>query len=451
MQTKDKLAKMEHVKIAHDHVDFTDRVKKGTGTGALVTGDIANNTSDGDYSFTEGSRTSASGGMSHAEGYGSSASGLRAHAEGYSTTASSGNAHAEGALTTASGASSHAEGQETVASGMFAHAEGYQSTASDDCAHAEGYKTKAKYASHAEGNETEATGSNSHAEGKKSKATGVISHAEGIGSTASGICSHAEGSYNTSSGEASHAEGSSTSASGTYSHSEGERTIAQRRSQHVFGAFNSVDTSGTGTNVKGAYVEIVGNGTADNARSNARTLDWSGNEVLAGKLTVGAGPTANMDVATKQYVDANAPEVMTGATYQADGTAGYVPAPPQYGQRKTLMGDGTWNTPYPSNIYGFSESGTSVDQYIYMICGDWAGSLRKGQILVVTFDSNIPANATLNLSDTGAIRIIRGAANQDQIIAGDIMAGDTVTFMYVETQGGSNVWKIISVYRPSAT
>ena len=50
------------------------------------------------------------------------------------------------------------------------------------------------------------------------------------------------------------------------------------------------------------YVEIVGNGNAS-TRSNARTLDWSGNETLAGKLTVGAGPTNNMDVATKQYVD----------------------------------------------------------------------------------------------------------------------------------------------------
>jgi hypothetical protein len=47
----------------------------------------------------------------------------------------------------------------------------------------------------------------------------------------------------------------------------------------------------------------VGNGNAIDARSNARTLDWQGNEVLAGKLTIGVGPTANMDVATKQYVD----------------------------------------------------------------------------------------------------------------------------------------------------
>ena len=50
-------------------------------------------------------------------------------------------------------------------------------------------------------------------------------------------------------------------------------------------------------------VEIVGWGTATN-RKNIRTLDTSGNEVLAGKLTLGAQPTTNMDAATKQYVDA---------------------------------------------------------------------------------------------------------------------------------------------------
>ena len=40
-----------------------------------------------------------------------------------------------------------------------------------------------------------------------------------------------------------------------------------------------------GANERGTYIEIVGNGTADNARSNARTLDWSGNEILTGSST----------------------------------------------------------------------------------------------------------------------------------------------------------------------
>ncbi len=51
---------------------------------------------------------------------------------------------------------------------------------------------------------------------------------------------------------------------------------------------------------------IIGNGTNVSdviTRSNALTVDWDGNQVLAGKLTIGAAPTANMDVTTKQYVD----------------------------------------------------------------------------------------------------------------------------------------------------
>lgn len=36
------------------------------------------------------------------------------------------------------------------------------------------------------------------------------------------------------------------------------------------------------------YAEIVGNGEDNNNRSNARTLDWEGNETLAGSLTLGS-------------------------------------------------------------------------------------------------------------------------------------------------------------------
>jgi len=156
--------------------------------------------------------------------------------------------------------------------------------------------------SHIEGCNTIALGNYSHAEGRESRASGIVSHAEGTGTVASGNYSHAEGGYTTASGECSHVEGNSTTASGKYSHAEGFYTIAQRESQHVFGEYNIADTNGTQT-TKGNYIEIVGNGTSQSVRSNARTLDWSGNEVLAGKLTVGTNPTASMDVATKKYVD----------------------------------------------------------------------------------------------------------------------------------------------------
>lgn len=99
------------------------------------------------------------------------------------------------------------------------------------------------------------------------------------------------------------AEGNNTAARGDASHAEGTNTTASHKSQHVFGEYNVVDNSSAASTSRGNYVEIVGNGTAANALSNARTLDWSGNEKLAGKLTLGAGPTNNLDAATKKYVD----------------------------------------------------------------------------------------------------------------------------------------------------
>lgn len=124
----------------------------------------------------------------------------------------------------------------------------------------------------------------SFAEGFGNEASGSISHAEGANTVASGGVSHAEGSYTVASGDYSHAEGYSTTASGAYSHAEGNKTISNHQSQHVFGEWNIEDPSSADSSSKGNYVEIVGNGTKG-ARSNARTLDWDGNEVLAGGLT----------------------------------------------------------------------------------------------------------------------------------------------------------------------
>lgn len=96
----------------------------------------------------------------------------------------------------------------------------------------------------------------------------------------------AEGDSNKATGAGSHAEGYLTEASGNMAHAEGYGTIANRRSQHVFGEFNVEDTGGSGTTGRGTYIEVVGKGTGDASRSNARTLDWSGNEVLAGGLKI---------------------------------------------------------------------------------------------------------------------------------------------------------------------
>ena len=120
------------------------------------------------------------------------------------------------------------------------------------------------------------------AEGRNTTASGSYSHAEGNYTEATGSSSHAEGQNSTASGTAAHAEGENTTASGAYSHAEGENTLASSKHQHVQGKFNKEDTAGT-------YAHIVGNGTgtSTSSRSNAHTLDWSGNAWFAGDIYVG--------------------------------------------------------------------------------------------------------------------------------------------------------------------
>ena len=185
------------------------------------------------------------------------------------------------------GTCSFAEGFKGTASGKYSHAEGSNTTASYTGSHAEGFATTASGAeAHAEGSNTTASGTTSHAEGYNTTASGNYSHTEGRNTTASGANSHAEGYSSIASGNYSHTEGQDTIASGIYSHTEGYHTSANHRSQHVFGEYNVLDDSAATSTQQGKYVEIVGNGEAEDARSNARTLDWSGNEVLAGRLKV---------------------------------------------------------------------------------------------------------------------------------------------------------------------
>lgn len=175
--------------------------------------------------FNDYTGNKAAGIYSHAEGLGTTAKGMYSHTEGYQTTANGGmpGDHAEGLSTTASGGASHAEGNGTTASGSYSHSEGYQTTASGMASHAEGWGTVASGGSPG-------------------------SHAEGIGTTASG---------------------------GLGAHAEGTGTIAATNSQHVQGKYNIEDTANT-------YAHIVGNGTSDDERSNAHTLDWEGNAWFAG-------------------------------------------------------------------------------------------------------------------------------------------------------------------------
>lgn len=130
-------------------------------------------------------------------------------------------------------------------------------------------------------------GDYSHAEGLYTTASGKYSHAEGYATTASGESAHAEGWNTYTYGGGSHAEGKNTNANGNGAHAEGVQTIARGSCQHSQGKYNVEDSGGV-------YAHIVGNGT-DNSRSNAHTLDWSGNAWFAGDVYVGSTSGTNKD------------------------------------------------------------------------------------------------------------------------------------------------------------
>lgn len=287
--------------------DYFLTAENPVATGYLSLNRFTDNTTEiGSFSVALGYNTISSGQYSFSEGNLTTSSGIASHSEGNFTIANGDFSHAEGSLTTSSGIASHAEGSSDfnapesiltdstedevieawssssflLAKGKNSHAEGYNTISFGDSSHAEGDSSFAMgLASHAEGLETQSQGDNSHAEGYLTISFGANSHAEGTETFASGESSHAEGSGTTSSGIVSHAEGYNTVASGEYSHAQNLGTIAQGQAQTVLGKYNTQDTTS---------LLIVGNGTENNSRSNAFTLDVNGNAWFAGNLSIGS-------------------------------------------------------------------------------------------------------------------------------------------------------------------
>lgn len=95
--------------------------------------------------------------------------------------------------------------------------------------------------------------------------------------------SFSEGIGNVASGTFSHAEGVDVQATAFASHAQNYWTKASSRHQTALGRYNVEDNTNT-------YAVIVGNGT-DNARSNALTVDWTGDVCLALDTTAASGTT----------------------------------------------------------------------------------------------------------------------------------------------------------------
>ena len=295
--------------------------QSGTATAPYYTfGTRANGSTVGNYSFASGGQVTASGWNSHAEGNRTTASGESSHAEGLSTTAS--------------GSYSHAEGSNTTASGDEAHAEGYNTTASGELCHAEGHSTVARgLSSHAEGYYTTASGYYSHAEGFSAVASGNQSHAQNYGTVATSASQTAIGKYNVPDSRTDTFTGDGATTAFTLTATPEPRPLfspvlveidgveVHRTTYTLSGTtltFNTAPASGaviTVTYNLGTYALIIGNGTADNARSNAFAVTWGGAADLSHTLTV--------DTFTKAYTAAA--NSLSGAITIDVSKTGYTP------------------------------------------------------------------------------------------------------------------------------
>lgn len=112
----------------------------------------------------------------------------------------------------------------------------------------------------------------------------------------------AEGRYCTAIGKYSHSEGCASKAYGKASHVEGYYTIGNGvTGSHIQGEYNIKDNDGE-------LLHIVGNGSDDDNRSNAHTIDTSGNAWFSGNIYVGSTSGTNKDdgskkIATEEYVN----------------------------------------------------------------------------------------------------------------------------------------------------
>jgi Head domain of trimeric autotransporter adhesin len=179
----------------------------------------------------------------------------------------------------AAGYNSKSKGYASTALGFNTSASAFSSTAMGNGTSASGYISTAM------GNGTSASGDNSTAMGIFTSASGYYSTAMGSSTSASGYFSTAMGSSTLASGDYSTAMGFSTSASGTSSTAMGYFNKSKSFAGTVVGVYNDSTNAANPSSINSNNrIFQIGNGTANNARSNAMTVLQNGN-VGIGELT----------------------------------------------------------------------------------------------------------------------------------------------------------------------
>ena len=202
----------------------------------------------------------------------------------YGTTVG-GNSATFGDNNTASGSESFATGKTTKALGNGSFTAGYNNEAGGRYATAEGFNTKATgYQCHAQGEGTIAAAENSSASGLNTLAGGKGQNVFGMYNVGEGPVSWPEWVANTTYQVGDKVKRTTTNASSGATEYKGY-TCNTGNSDAEFTAGHWTAYIPGNYQADCDYVEIVGNGN-NYYRSNARALDWNGNERLKGDLYV---------------------------------------------------------------------------------------------------------------------------------------------------------------------
>ena len=268
------------------------------------------------------------------------------------------------------GTASIAFGNSVEASGDYSVALGYNSKASNNCAFT--------------------VGSSCNATGQYSVAMGWSCDATAWGSVSFGY-------DNTASNTGAISCGRENTASGTCAFASGHGNIAKNHCNFVFGEYATQDTSSNGANARGNFIEIVGNGTSDSLRSNARTLDWNGNMKLAGDITLNAFGNTPLSLANRVVP-------FTGATSNAGGSIGLVPAPASGQTSRFLRSDGSWQyvaglRDYPNLTKGTKPSSSTY--YLWCCAYETRGTADANRLGYLTGYVTAAGNSVTQISAQG--------------------------------------------------
>ena len=282
-----------------------------------------------------------------------------------------------------------------------------------------------------------ATGPYTRAFGFDTKAHGYYSGAEGSNTVALGYASHAEGTLTSASGESSHAEGRESDASGVYSHAQNYGTDASGLAQTALGMYNVSDPSGN-------YAVIIGNGSDDSSRSNALTIDWSGNVNTAGNVTANGvsvselnkkalGIRGQIGALSSWNIDDMAPNETYGTWWLNIGDADIT------GTKPTSSGSGLlFCTRQSSGITRQYYRGVTVrgDYYRYYThsTGVWtAWEPVPGIPLIDSFTGTTSANGNFSHAFSKNVVVFSAWANTSDKIVSAYPSGGTTT-------GGATTW-----------